>query len=82
MRPGQIIYIDTPTQTLRYRVIRARVVMPTDVSVLFPTTVPTITLVTCYPFYFVGPAPQRFVVQAEIDAATATRQATRESSHP
>ncbi len=81
-RPGQIIYIDTPTQTLRYRVIRSRVVMPTDVSVLSPTTVPTITLVTCYPFYFVGPAPQRFIVQAEIDTSSVTRQAARESTHP
>lgn len=82
VRPGQTLYIDTPTQTLRYRVIRARVVMPTETAVLSPTTVPTITLVTCYPFYFVGPAPQRFVVQAEIDATALTRQLARESIHP
>ncbi len=81
-RPGQIVYIDTPAQTLRYRVIRTRVVMPTDVSVLSPTTVPTITLVTCYPFYFVGPAPRRFIVQAEVDATAVTRQPARESIHP
>jgi sortase A len=41
-----------------------RVVDPEDVWVLDPTPSPTLTLVTCYPFYFVGRAPQRFVVTA------------------
>jgi len=40
------------------------VVNPEDVSVLNPTSAPALTLVTCYPFYFVGSAPQRFIVRA------------------
>ena len=39
-------------------------VEPEDVSVLDPTPTPALTLVTCYPFYFVGSAPQRFIVRA------------------
>ena len=48
-----------------YRVVSFHVVKPTDVAVLNPTAGEmTLTLVTCYPFYFVGHAPQRFIVRA------------------
>jgi len=49
-----------------YRVKKTHIVDPDDVWVLAPTTRPTITLITCYPFSFVGNAPQLFVVQAEL----------------
>jgi sortase A len=49
-----------------YRVKKTHIVDPDDVWVLAPTSRPTITLITCYPFSFVGNAPQRFVVQAEL----------------
>lgn len=49
---------------LRYRVVTTQIVEPTDVSVLRDQGKEMLTLVTCYPFYFIGPAPQRFVVQA------------------
>jgi sortase A len=49
-----------------YRVKKTHIVDPGDVWVLAPTIRPTITLITCYPFSFVGNAPQRFVVQAEL----------------
>ena len=52
--------------THRYTVTKFFVVEPTDVSVLDKTELPTITLITCYPFYFVGNAPQRFIVRAEL----------------
>jgi sortase A len=42
------------------------IVNPTDVSVLAPTDEPSITLVTCYPFYFVGHAPKRYIVKGEL----------------
>ncbi|MDX2427606.1 MAG: class D sortase [Xanthomonadales bacterium] len=42
------------------------IVDPTDVSVLAPTEDTTITLVTCYPFYFVGHAPKRYIVKGEL----------------
>jgi sortase A len=48
------------------------VVSPGDVHVLDPTPTPTLTLVTCYPFYFVGKAPQRFIVRAVEGAANGT----------
>jgi len=44
-----------------------RIVEPTDVSVLDPTDEPTVTLVTCYPFYYVGSAPQRYIVRGTLD---------------
>jgi len=50
----------------RFSITELFIVDPTDVWVLEPTDVPSITLVTCYPFYFVGSAPQRFIVRAEI----------------
>jgi sortase A len=55
-------------ETLRgkevYRVERTWVVDPEDVSVLDSTPTRSLTLVTCYPFYYVGPAPQRYIVRA------------------
>jgi sortase A len=62
--PGDVIELDTIEGTDSYRVERAWVVSPEDVSVLDPTSTPALTLVTCYPFYFVGSAPHRFIVRA------------------
>ena len=62
--PGDVIELDTLQGTDMYRVERTWVVKPEDVSVLDPTPTPALTLVTCYPFYFVGSAPQRFIVRA------------------
>ena len=50
--------------TVRCRVTEILIVEPTDVYVLDPTDHATLTLVTCYPFYFVGSAPQRYIVKA------------------
>ena len=59
-----IIILDTPAGSHRYSVQFTKVVSPYDVEVLNNTQQPTLTLVTCYPFYFVGPAPRRFIVRA------------------
>jgi LPXTG-site transpeptidase (sortase) family protein len=48
-----------------YIVEELHIVEPSDVWVLAPTDTPSVTLVTCYPFYFVGSAPQRFIVRAD-----------------
>lgn len=61
---GDVVLLRTPTETVRYVVEDLRVVGPEEISVLDPTPEPSLTLVTCYPFYFVGPAPQRYVVRA------------------
>jgi sortase A len=49
-----------------YVVEKIQIVNPEDVSVLNPTRESSLTLVTCFPFYYVGSAPQRFVVHASI----------------
>lgn len=61
---GDEIEVEHPAGTRRYRITDLAVVEPTDVSSLYPTDEPALTLVTCYPFYFVGSAPQRYIVRA------------------
>lgn len=53
--------------TATYAVDSILIVDPSDVSVLDPTDDKTITLVTCYPFYYVGHAPKRFIVKAKAE---------------
>jgi sortase A len=65
IRTDDLITLTTPAGEYRYRVISTRVVGPGDVAVLDPNGSETLTLVTCYPFYFVGSAPDRFIVRAE-----------------
>jgi len=68
---GDLIELDTLERMRTYRVTALSVVEPTDVQVLADTGEPVLTLVTCYPFYFVGHAPQRFIVRAvAADAST------------
>ncbi|HEU4939040.1 MAG TPA: class D sortase [Vicinamibacterales bacterium] len=66
IRAGDRIRMTTANGILEYTVRDTRVVDPDDVSVLRSTGRPTLTLVTCYPFYYIGSAPRRFIVQAEI----------------
>jgi sortase A len=49
-----------------YTVDSIRIVKPEDVWVLAPRSNPSLTLVTCYPFYFVGNAPERYIIQASL----------------
>jgi sortase A len=63
---GDRIELATPNQKITYAVDRIEVVVPEDVSVLLPRSRPAVTLVTCYPFYFIGSAPKRFIVHASI----------------
>ena len=65
IRKNDIITLTTITAEYRYRVVSTKVVDPADVSVLNAGDREILTLVTCYPFYFVGSAPDRFVVRAE-----------------
>ena len=59
------IRITTPEGTTEYRVVSTKIVSPSDTSVLDAKDDSTLTLVTCYPFYYIGPAPKRFIVQAQ-----------------
>jgi len=65
IRQDDIITLTTMGGEYRYRVVSTRVVNPSGVEVLGPSQTEVLTLVTCYPFYFVGSAPQRFIVRAE-----------------
>jgi sortase A len=58
------IDFETDSGTFRYVVESTRIVSPRDVSVLTASSGRTLTLVTCYPFYYVGSAPKRFIVRA------------------
>jgi sortase A len=74
---GDALDVETTAGLTHYRVQRTWIVDPDDVSVLDPTSTPSVTLVTCYPFYFVGSAPERFIVRAVRDDSTPLREAQR-----
>lgn len=61
---GDRFSLETFYGTEEYEVASIEIVEPTELRVLAPTDTPTVTLVTCYPFYHVGSAPQRFIVKA------------------
>lgn len=82
IRVGDLIDVESLTGSIRYRVAETLIVEPEDVYVLDPTAEPSLTLVTCYPFYFVGHAPQRFIVRgvlADADAGSDTKSETKEA---
>ncbi len=62
---GDALYFASVDGIAEYRVVRLEVVEPHEVEVLDPTPGPSITLVTCYPFVYLGDAPQRFIVRAD-----------------
>jgi sortase A len=61
---GDAIRITVPGSEFTYRVNFTEIVDPREIWVLQPATGDTLTLVTCYPFHFIGAAPKRFVVRA------------------
>jgi sortase A len=63
---GDTVELSTPGVESDYTVDSAEIVDPGDVEVLQPRGWPSLTLVTCYPFYFVGSAPRRFIVHATL----------------
>ena len=65
VQPGDEIRFATRHGTFRYRVTRHTVVDPDELWVLDASPAAALTLITCYPFDYVGPAPRRFVVHAE-----------------
>lgn len=64
IRTNDVIALKTPAGTSRYAVTETEIVPPSDIGVLAPAPARDLTLVTCYPFYFVGSAPKRFIVHA------------------
>src|SRR6266404_2303763 len=68
---GDEITVRRNGQVFKFQVIGKKVVDPDDVSVLSPTTDAHLTLITCYPTYYIGPAPERLVVSAKLVEHTA-----------
>jgi sortase A len=62
---NDLIRLSTLEGDYGYRVVSTSVVGPEDVQVLSPTGKEALTMVTCFPFYYIGPAPKRFIVRAE-----------------
>src|SRR5688572_5924159 len=65
IKVGDEIRFRTSREELRYKVTSTSIVKPDDVSVLGKRKKPSLTLITCYPFYYVGNAPKRFIIHAE-----------------
>jgi sortase A len=79
---GDTVTLETAAGEWRYRVVSLRVVKPEDVTVLDATHRDALTLVTCFPFHFIGAAPKRFVVRAERLANRAVISTARGSQRP
>ena len=60
-----MVTVTTESGPRNYEVTSTEIVKPTEISVLAPTAEPTLTLITCYPFYYIGHAPKRFIVRAQ-----------------
>ncbi|HUI43207.1 MAG TPA: class D sortase [Terriglobia bacterium] len=65
IRKHDSIVLDTTAGAYRYDVRSMQIVAPDDTQVLKPSSHGSLTLVTCYPFYYVGSAPKRYIVHAE-----------------
>ena len=65
---GDVIELTTLKGSSTYLVDRIQIVSPQQVEVLRPRSIPSLTLVTCYPFYYFGSAPQRYIVTASLSA--------------
>jgi sortase A len=77
--PGDEIELHRTDRPVTYVVEKIQIVNPEDVSVLNPTRESSLTLVTCFPFYYVGSAPQRFVVHASMTVFDQSHQEASQS---
>jgi sortase A len=79
---GDEIDLDRLEGTETYVISKIQIVSPDDVSVLNSTPTPTLTLVTCFPFYFIGNAPQRYIVTASLKNSSQTNASASVDSNP
>lgn len=74
LQKGDAILVRRNGESFKYEVTGKKIVKPEDVSVLNPTPDAQLTLITCYPTYYIGPAPERLVVFSKlVDHGTETR---------
>jgi sortase A len=69
IRQGDDVVLETRTGQFLYRITSTHIVSPNNTDPLRRTAAPELSLVTCYPFYYVGDAPKRFIVQAALAGA-------------
>lgn len=74
VQPGDIIQLTTPARTIEYTVRSAKIVSADSTYVAHPSSISMITLITCYPFDYIGNAPQRYVVQGVLAANAGTNK--------
>ena len=72
---GDDIYVRRGTREYHYVVVSKSIVAPDDIAVTYPTKDSRLTLVTCYPTYYIGPAPKRLVIVAALQAGSGTAAA-------
>lgn len=85
LNKGDIVELQRNGATYQYEVTGKRIVDPSDISVIQPTKEAQLTLITCYPTYFVGPAPERLVVTSRLlnpPSPAATLKRTADSGTP
>ena len=80
--PGDVLELDSFGAHGTYTVDEIEIVEPKDGAVLRPRSKPSMTLVTCYPFYFVGSAPNRFIVHASLIQVNPATTAQFATGHP
>jgi sortase A len=66
LKKGEVITLERDGRAFQYRIVTLEILRPTDNTFYQPTSKAVLTLVTCYPFYYLGPAPKRFIVRAEL----------------
>ena len=81
-RKGDLVELRSGRTSRRYRLVTRMVVRPDETQVAAPTSEERLTLVTCYPFRWIGSAPLRLAWQAEPEVARASRVATRNAVAP
>ena len=90
LRSGDEVIVRRAGKIFRFSVFRKQIVDPSNVSVLKPSTDTELTLITCYPTYFIGPAPKRLVVTSRLaseaadygDQSTTSTAATSQAATP
>lgn len=75
LQKGDEIVVQRNGKTFKYAVLGKQVVQPTDYSVVDQTKDARLTLITCYPTYYIGPAPERLVVVSKLLNDDANKQA-------
>lgn len=79
---GDRVEVVTQERTQVYVIDRIVIVDPSDVSVLRPRAYSSLTLITCYPFYYIGSAPKRYIVQASVTNSAPANIHTRDEPEP